>query len=250
MDKANYQVITDGIFNVLKDKDFKKETFEKGEYFTNGKKAFMIDYDEDKKLIYLKAAQLEEDKGVEWHEVSSWLFDENTDDRDKETIKNDFSDSCLEQIGAKASVTGIKKVEMPSKKKKADTIDIESFSARFLAMFPDYKDAYKENVSKYGEFLYDDFFSKYGTKAIDDVFNEGNKRHISKYFELLNLAYVNGEQSVSSTVVYSILCTKLFSDKPCEKEIEAQLEKHPYLNNAVRHSKSILSSESKRAKYL
>ena len=112
----------DGIFNVLKDKGFKKESFEKGEYLTNGKKAFLVDYDEDKKLIYLKTAQLEEDKGVEWSEVSSWLFDENTEDRDKETIKNDFCDSCLEQIGAKAGVRGIKKVEMPSKKKKADTI--------------------------------------------------------------------------------------------------------------------------------
>lgn len=250
MDKANYQVIFDGIFNVLKDKGFKKESFEKGEYLSNGKKAFLVDYNEDKKLIYLKSAQLEEDKGVEWSEVSSWLFDENTEDRDKETIKNDFCDSCLEQIGAKAGVRGIKKVEMPSKKKKADTIDVESFSARFLAMFPEYKDAYKENVSKYGEFMYDDFFSKYGVEAIKKVFDEGNKRHVSKYFELLNLAYVSGDEAVASTVVYSIFATIMFSEKNYEREIDGELEKLPYLKNAVRHTKSVLSSEGKRAKYL
>lgn len=250
MDKSNYQVIFDGIFNALKDKDFKKESFEKGDYLTNGKKAFMIDYDESKKLIYLKSAVLEEDKGVEFHEVSSWLFDENTDDRDKETIKNDFCDSCLEQIGAKASVTGIKKVEMPNKKKKADTIDIESFSARFLALFPEYKDAYKENVAKYGEFLYDSFFSKYGVEAIAKVFDEGNKRHISKCFELLNTAYINGDDTVSATVVYSIFATIIFSEKNYQKEIDLELEKLPYLKTAVFNLKSVLSSASARAKYL
>ena len=48
MDKANYQIITDGIFNVLKEKNFKIEKFDKGEYFSDGKKAFMIDYDDEK----------------------------------------------------------------------------------------------------------------------------------------------------------------------------------------------------------
>ena len=158
MDKANYQLIIDGIFEVLKAKEFKKETFEGGEYFTDGKKAFMVDYDDEKQLISLKTALLEEGEGVEWKELSSWLMGEDATERDKESIKNDFADSVLEQLGAKAGVKGVQKVEMPSKKKNADSIDIESFAARFLSIFPAHKDEYKANVSKYGEFLYDDFF--------------------------------------------------------------------------------------------
>ena len=250
MDKAHYQLIIDGIFEVLKAKEFKKETFEGGEYFTDGKKAFMVDYDDEKQLISLKTALLEEGEGVEWKELSSWLMGEDATERDKESIKHDFADSMLEQLGAKAGVKGVQKVEMPSKKKNADSIDIESFAARFLSIFPAHKDEYKANVSKYGEFLYDDFFSKAGVAELQNVLAEGNKRHISKYFELLNLSYVNGEQNVAATIIYSILCGISFSDKPYEKEMELQLQKYPHLNTALRNAKAVLKSEKAKAKYL
>lgn len=250
MDKEFYKVITDGIFEVLKEKDFKVENYEKGEYFSDGKKAFMVDYDDEKQLISLKTAVLEEGEGVNWKELSSWLMGEDATDRDKESIKNDFTDSVLEALGAKAGVKGVQKVEMPSKKKNADSIDTESLAARFLAIFPAHKDEYKENVTKYGEFLYDDFFRKAGVEELQNVLAEGNKRHISKYFELLNLAYVNGEQNTAATIVYTILCGTLYSDKPYEKEIELQLQKYPHLEKAVRNAKAILKSEKARAKYL
>jgi len=122
MDKQFYQVVTDGVFEVLKEKGYKLETFEKGEYFANGEKAFMIDYNDEKSLISLKTALLEEGEGVEFKELSSWLMGEDATERDLLSIKNDFVDTTLENIGAKQSSTGVKKVEMPSKKKKADTI--------------------------------------------------------------------------------------------------------------------------------
>lgn len=250
MDKQFYQVVTDGVFEALKDKGYKLETFEKGEYFTNGEKAFMIDYNDEKSLISLKTALLEEGEGVEFKELSSWLMGEDATERDLLSIKNDFVDTTLENIGAKQSSTGVKKVEMPSKKKKADTIDIESFAARFLAVFPAHKDAYKQNILKYGEFLYDDFFRIYGVQEIENVMAEGNKRHISKYFELLNLGYTNGEQTVGSTIVYSILCTSLLSETAYKKQIEAQLEKHVYLYKAVRNALELLKSKKNREKYL
>ena len=130
------------------------------------------------------------------------------------------------------------------------SLDIESFAARFLSIFPAHKDEYKANVSKYGEFLYDDFFSKAGVAELQNVLAEGNKRHISKYFELLNLSYVNGEQNVAATIIYSILCGISFSDKPYEKEMELQLQKYPHLNTALRNAKAVLKSEKAKAKYL
>ena len=250
MEKEFYKVITDGVFEVLKEKGYKLETFEKGEYFSNGEKAFMIDFDDAKSLISLKTAMLEEGEGVEFKELSSWLMGEDATDRDKQSIKNDFVDTALENIGAKATVTGVKKVEMPSKKKKADTVDIESFAARFLAVFPAHKEAYKQNILEYGEFLYDDFFRNYGVEEINNVMQEGNKRHISKYFELLNLGYTAGEQTVGATVVYSILCTALLSDTPFKKQIEMQLEKHMYLEKAVKNAMELLKSKKNQEKYL
>lgn len=249
MDKENYKIISDGVFEILKSKNFNIEKFEKGEYFTDGKKAFMVDYDDEKQLIILKTALLEEGEGVAWKGLSSWLMDDNATDRDKESIKNDFCDSVLEALGAKAGAKGVQKIEMPSKKKNADSIDIESFAARFLAIFPEHKDEYKQNVAKYGEFLYDDFFRKAGVKELQNVFEEGNKRHIAKYFELLNNAYANGEQSVAATVVYTILCGVIYSNKPYEKELELQLQKYPYLNTAVRNAKMILKNDKVKAKY-
>ena len=250
MDKENYKIISDGVFEILKPKNFNVENFEKGEYFTDGKKAFMVDYDDEKQLIMLKTALLEEGEGVNWKVLSSWLMDENATDRDKESIKNDFSDSVLEALGAKAGTKGVQKIEMPSKKKNADSVDIESFAARFLAIFPQHKDEYKQNVAKYGEFLYDDFFRKAGVQELQNVLKEGDKRHISKYFELLNLAYTNGEQNVAATVIYTIICGTVFSDNPYEKELELQLQKYSYLNTAVRNAKMILKTDKAKAKYL
>ena len=249
MDKEFYKVITDGVFEVIKPKNFRVETFDKGEYFTDGQKAFMIDYDKEKTLISLKFALLEEGEGVDFKELSSWLMDENATEQDMLSIKNDFCDSVLENLGAKPTATGVQKIEMPSKKKNADSIDTESFAARFLAIYPAHKDAYKENVSKYGEFLYDDFFSKYGVLELQNALKDGTKRQISKYFELLNLAYTNGEKNVASTVIYAIICRTLLSDKPCEREMALQLEKYPHLNKAVANAKAILKSPKMKSKY-
>ena len=250
MEKQFYQVIVDGVFEALKDKNFKIETFEKGEYFTNGEKAFMIDFDDAKSLICLKTATLEEGEGVEFKEISSWLMGEDATDRDKQSITNDFVETALEAIGAKATVTGVKKVEMPSKKKKADSIDVESFSARFLAICPAHKDEYKQNILQYGEFMYDDFFKKNGVAELEYVLNEGNARHISKYFEWLNVGFNNGDQPVRATVVYSILCTALLENSKNKKQIEAQLEKYKYLNAAVKNAMEILKSKKNQEKYL
>lgn len=237
----DYQVIIDGVFEVIKEKGFKKESYEGGEYFSNGEKAFMIDFDEQKSLISLKSAKLEEGEGVDWSVLSSWLMEQNATDADKSSIKNDFVESIMETLGAKASTSAVKKVEMPSKKKNADTIDIESFTARFLNMFPEFKDAYKQNVTAYGEFLYDTYFSEYGVKAMEKVLNDSNKRRTVKYFELLNTAYSHGEKSVATTIAFSIFGSDFVKDAKYEKHINAELEKHPHLYTAVRNVKSILS---------
>ena len=267
MDKQKYQLISDGVFDAIKEKGYKRENYEEGEYFADGKKAFKIsynyekeidslklipvfvnEYNDEKEMISLSTATLQEGESVEFKELSSWIMHADATERDMTSIKNDFVDTALENLGVKASVTGVKKVEMPAKKKNADNIDIESFTARFLAIFPEYKSEYKENVMKYGEFLYDEFYRVYGVLGIAKVFDEGNKRPIAKYFELLNLAYTTGEQTVSTTVVYSIICERLFSEKSYEKEMDLQLQKFPYLNKAVTIAKNIL--KTKKDKYL
>ncbi len=248
MDKQKYQLITNGVFDALKEKGFKSENYDEGEYFADGKRAFKISYNDEKEMISLQTATLQEGEGVEFKELSSWVMPSDANERDMTSIKNDFVDTVLETLGSKASVTGVKKVEMPSKKKNADSIDVESFTARFLALFPDYKGEYKENIVKYGEFLYDDFYRNYGVLCLAKVFDEGNKRHISKYFELLNLAYTSGESTVATTVVYSIICERLYSEKSYEKEIELQLQKFPHLSKAVSTARKIL--KSKKDKYL
>lgn len=248
MDKKTYQLITDGIFEVLKSKGYKQENYEEGEYFANGEKAFKISYNDEKEMISLNTAVLQEGEGVEFRELSSWIMPADATEKDMISIKNDFVDTVLENLGQKATVTAVKKVEMPTKKKNADSMDIDSFTARFLALFPEFKGDYKENIMKYGEFLYDDFYRNYGVLCIAKVFDDGNKRPISKYFELLNLAYTSGEQTVSTTVVYSIICERLFSEKSYEKEMEPQLQKYPHLYKAVLNAKNIL--KTKKAKYL
>lgn len=39
MDKQKYQLISDGVFDAIKEKGYKRENYEEGEYFADGKKA-------------------------------------------------------------------------------------------------------------------------------------------------------------------------------------------------------------------
>ena len=247
---TNCKAIFDLLAEDLKAKDFSVNRDDAGEYLSNGSRAFKLGFDEAAKLVSLETAELSEGSGVEWKSISSWMIDDDATEKDIKSISNDFIDSIYELIGAKNTITSTAKVTMPTKKKKADVVDIDALSGRFLSLFPEYKDAYKDNVTKYGDFMPDTFFSEYGVKALTDVIEKSNKKQIKKYAEMLSEAYVNGTEQVTIVIVYSIFATAAANNAKVADAIPGMLTEHKHLLKAVRSINRLLSSEKSKKKYL
>lgn len=250
MENKFYQAACDIVAKTLTDKNFERKNDGDFEYYSDSKRAFTIEYDADKKLIMLKSAVLREGEDVDFNVVSSWMLEESAEERDLISIGNDFSDTVLEQLGEKASANGISKVDLPSKNKNAETVTVDAFTARFLAIYPAYKEEYVKNVSQYGEFMYDKFFSEFGPKVVRDVLGAGNKKQIDKMFALFNSCFVIGDVSTESTIVVCILAPALLDDEKLRRDAFTYMEKYTFLKTAVENMIAMLSKPSKRKKYM
>ena len=104
MEKSFYKVITDRVEKLLCDNGFKRETNENTEYFTGDNYAVMVDYNEETQCVELKSAALNNGDTADFGVMSSWLLTNESDDRDKLSIANDFEDSLSELIGIKESL--------------------------------------------------------------------------------------------------------------------------------------------------
>ena len=251
MDNQYYSAIVDAVEKTMNEKGIVLNTdSEDISYYSDGKRAFRIVYDEKDKLVKLEFAVLKEGKGVDFKTVSSWMFDDNSTEDDANSIGNDFSDTVLEQLGEKATAQGIRKVEMPSKDKNAETVTIDSFTARFLAIYTEYKPDYVQNVSDYGEFMYDKFYTEFGVKAFRDTMSSNNKKQIHKMFELLNNCYVIGDSATGGVIVCRIIVPAIIDDEKLRRDVMVHLEKYTFLAQAVNSVLQLLSSNKNRNKYM
>ncbi len=174
----------------------------------NGKKAFRVTYDQDKKMFFLFGADTAEGEGVSFRELSGWLFDESHTAKDAEAVANDFAETVRKELGLTAAAAKTKdKIAMPSKNAKGTTAGVEAFAKRFLDLFPQYKDAYRENVAAYGTFLYEDFFRRTAAVQLREMANapKPNARLLTKFFSLLDDMYQNGDSAVGNVVMFTIL---------------------------------------------
>ena len=125
--------------------------------FKKDSRVFSVEYNEPKKEFVLSAADISEDgeKGVS-AVLSTWFFDEaDHGANDIACIANDFTELVAASIGVELKTASINSIEvaMPEKNLAGTEPGIEAFTQKFLAMFPQYKDAYKEMIAKYGDFL-------------------------------------------------------------------------------------------------
>lgn len=248
LDKNKYKPILDAINNFVSEKGFRFVKDDLIEYYSDDKRAFTIDYDNKGSLINLKYAMLEEGEDVNWKTVSSWLFNEGSNEQDLKSITNDFCDSISELLGEKAST--VLSVDMPTKKKNVETVDMENFTARFLTIFPQHKEQYKENVTKYNEFMYDMFFSEFAVNELKDALSKNNKKQITKILNLLSDAFINGDSTVSTTVIYTIMAGILINNNDIEVQLNEYFEKYPYLKRATTNMIKLLKTPKNQKKYL
>lgn len=176
--------------------------------YNNGKNAVKVEYADESQSYVLSMALVENETVGEYKTVNSWLFDDSQNESDAVAVGIDFSESIRENTGVKQSRRLINQVELPTVS-KTDTYNVTALTKKFLDIFPNYKETYKEHVTKYGNFLYLDFFGTYFVPEIKNIYKAGNKKQCKKLTDMLESAYVNGDKEAVNALVavLSAACT-------------------------------------------
>ena len=145
-----------------------------------------------------------------------------------------------EMLAEKADLLGAIRLPNNTFKAAAGTEPgIEAFAQKFLAMFPQYKDSYKEMVAKYGDFLYVEFFKRYGVEKMQELMADEtkNKRQLTKYWNMLGDMHYEGELVVGDLICVVIL-TGAFGKDPAKFDAAADkyLAEYPFLKASAKAS--------------
>ncbi len=232
MDQKAYETILAGLEPVFEAQKLRESPDAPGVYL-NDKKAVRVEYDEPRKLFKLSAADVTEGEAVQFKELAAWLFDETHTPRDAAAVSEDFGESLRELFGMKKQTGGnaLRDVALPSKAASGATPNVEALAQRFLAIFPQYKDTYREHMAKYGEFLYQDFFAQTAAVKLRELAADpkASKKQLGKFFSMLNEMYAEGDANVSSTVTYTILGNAFGGNLERFDELKDYMEDCPYL---------------------
>ena len=208
MENKYFKIIISEMQPFLSEQSFKtvKGEDEFSAQFESKTAGISVVFEEGTSLVKLLYAPIEEDEKGEIKALSSWLFDDQHTDRDAKSIALDFVDSLREEMGVKQNVVRkSSEIELPGKGAPGTSPNIEAFCARFLAICPQYKDAYKEHILKYNDLLYSDFFAETAVPHLKAVLDEGNKKQCVKFFDFLDEMYAQGDNTVGAVITAVIL---------------------------------------------
>lgn len=176
--------------------------------FYGGKKgSAKIELFEGKISLFCSAAEAENAVDEDFKKVSTTLFDvETVDERDIKYVVNEFCDCINDTYGKKEKS---KKLPQPVSKSAAKSgsvyYDLVTLGSRFVQICPDLKEAYKQNIEKYGEFLADEFFRSYGNESFRAIVKQNDPQQMKRLFNMLNEVYNDGTNQVQSVIVVTIL---------------------------------------------
>lgn len=173
-----------------------------------GKKGTVkIEYFEGKISLLCSLATAESAVDQDFKKVSTSLFNiDSVDEKDVKYIINDFTDGIVDTYGKKEKS---KKLPQPVSKSAAKSgsvyYDLVTLGSRFVQIYPELKDYYKQNIEKYGEFLADDFFTQYGNAKFRETVKRNDPVQMRKLFNMLNEIYNDGTNQTQSVIVVTIL---------------------------------------------
>ncbi len=162
--------------------------------------------------IFLLNADLEavEDDDSEYSCLSTCLLElETNNEKDVKFIIGEFSETITENYGKKQLIAQRGKAPLPvsraAAKSGALSYDSNTLANRLVTNYPELKDAYKDNLENFGDFLAEDFFLKHGNQVVQNIIRQNNPQAVKKLFSLLNEIYSDGTNEVQSLIVVTIL---------------------------------------------
>lgn len=174
--------------------------------------AVRLEIDSSAKTFSLLIADCASPCDDDFKNVSLWGFDlETCDERDLKSISNDFCDTIQSKYGLSVNASTGKAVKMPQTVSKAaaksgqSLFDSKTLATRFAVMFPEFKEAVKENVAKYGDFLPETFFSTVAAPHVISVIRSRDSRVLKKMFNMFNELYEDGTSEVQGIIAVTLL---------------------------------------------
>lgn len=238
MDNRYYESVINEMKPFLDENGFKKQP---DGSFLGEKKAVKVSYDEARQMYLLYMADVEEGTVGEYSEISAWLFDDTQNERDASSVGIDFIGIVRDKMGIKLTRATGGAVELPNSSKNGS---ITAFAKKVLDVYPQFKDAYKEHIAKYGNFLYLNFFCDTLVVQIKSVLTENNKKAVKKLCGLLENAYIQGDKDTVNVVV-ACLSAACVGDEKITQNAISMLGDNKHFINSLNNFISILSSNKK-----
>lgn len=180
-------------------------------YYKGEKGLFRFKYEKESNIIVLECSYEDKGDSTEYETISKSLFAlADADERDCRSAANEFAYE-LEPLFKTNKKKDLDKIKMPkavSRSKAKNGVisyDVDSLANRFGTLYPEYKDAIKQNISDYGEFLPETFFMEVGTPKVLDVIKNGNEQERKKLFKMLGDVYEDGTNEVQDVIGVTIL---------------------------------------------
>lgn len=188
----------------------------------------------------------------EFVKTESNLLDlDDCDERSIKSLCNEINDTVVSSHGKKARQVAKKAPTTVSKTaaKNGANYDAYTLASRIVTVYPELKDALKDNVQTYPEFLGDDFFVNHANKYIIDTIRANDKQKIKKLFKILSDIYENGTNDVQDLVVVTIL-GELNNDKELIDRCLEEVADDDFAQTIVAVNKYLASGAGKKAKAL
>ncbi len=229
MNKDCYNAVIGEMKELLDQQQFVAD----GDIFKNEKKAIKVYYNDANKTFNLGVAEVVDGNVADFAVANSWLFDDDQTAKDAISVGVDFTDTLRKILGLKKSVRNFtNEISLPTTEKGAD-ITVTTLTQKLLAIFPQFKDTYKEEVALYGRFLYIDFYAKYFIPEIKKMLvDKKSKKSVKKLFDMLEELYVQGDSATTDAVVMSIAAAA-YGDKEATESAALQMAENAHMKTSV-----------------
>lgn len=200
MDKNGLDSIYNLIYQKFTNNSF---SFERNinEIIIHGNKlTFKILYVPQDDEIYLEMQNNQQENSEQWNRISSWLFDNNINNKDINIISDDFIDTIRKYFNLEPINLTNRKI---SKDKSSSAL---FFANRMMNLFPELREEISFEKEHYSDFRGAEFAINNILPKISTLLSEGkDKKKIEKLFKLIGELYSNSTIEVRSIITMGIL---------------------------------------------
>lgn len=214
MANINEKVLTvlDGMSESLERNGFSQVPCESENVYAyeSEKGTIKIEFSENKLYLFTTDLKFDEADESSFKRIALSLLDEESDAKDLRYISSEFSETLDDKFGTKSVVKRNNYKAPPTVSKAAVKSGGQSYDAATLAskicqVYPELRNEFKDNASRYGEFLAEEFFTQHANKYIIDTIKRNDPQTMKKLFNILNEMYDDGSNDVQDIIAVTIL---------------------------------------------